>query len=123
MSSSRRAPSVDWDALKAEATRIAGHAYVPYSHLPVGAAALTDEQIRFLIDGYTAGTIPDEQVSALLMAIVFRSLTPRELATWTAAMIESGERLDLSSIAKPTVDKHSTGGVGDKISLPLCPLV
>jgi thymidine phosphorylase len=84
---------------------------------------LTDEQIRFLIDGYTAGRIPDEQVSALLMAIVFRSMTPRELATWTAAMIESGERLDLSSVAKPTVDKHSTGGVGDKISLILCPLV
>jgi thymidine phosphorylase len=84
---------------------------------------LSDEQIRFLIDGYTAGRIPDEQVSALLMAIVFRSMTPRELATWTAAMIESGERLDLSSVAKPTVDKHSTGGVGDKISLVLCPLV
>jgi thymidine phosphorylase len=84
---------------------------------------LTDEQIRFLIDGYTAGRIPDEQVSALLMAIVFRSMTPRELATWTAAMIESGVRLDLSSVAKPTVDKHSTGGVGDKISLVLCPLV
>jgi thymidine phosphorylase len=84
---------------------------------------LTDEQIRFLIDGYTAGRIPDEQVSALLMAIVFRSMTPRELATWTAAMIESGERLDLSSVTKPTVDKHSTGGVGDKISLILCPLV
>jgi thymidine phosphorylase len=84
---------------------------------------LSDEQIRFLIEGYTAGRIPDEQVSALLMAIVFRSMTPRELATWTAAMIESGERLDLSSIARPTVDKHSTGGVGDKISLVLCPLV
>jgi thymidine phosphorylase len=84
---------------------------------------LSDEQIRFLIEGYTAGRIPDEQVSALLMAIVFRSMTPRELATWTAAMIESGERLDLSSITKPTVDKHSTGGVGDKISLVLCPLV
>jgi thymidine phosphorylase len=84
---------------------------------------LTDEQIRFLIEGYTAGRIPDEQVSALLMAIVFRSMTPRELATWTVAMIESGERLDLSSITKPTVDKHSTGGVGDKISLILCPLV
>jgi thymidine phosphorylase len=61
---------------------------------------LTDEQIRFLIDGYTAGRIPDEQVSALLMAIVFRSMTPRELATWTAAMIESGERLDLSSATR-----------------------
>jgi thymidine phosphorylase len=84
---------------------------------------MSDEQIRFLIDGYTAGTIPDEQVSALLMAIVFRGMSPRELATWTAAMIDSGERLDLSSVSRPTVDKHSTGGVGDKISLILCPLV
>ncbi len=84
---------------------------------------LTDAQIRFFIDGYTAGRIPDEQTSALLMAIVFVGLTPRELATWTAAMIESGSRLDLSSLTRPTVDKHSTGGVGDKVSLPLCPLV
>jgi thymidine phosphorylase len=84
---------------------------------------LSDEQIRFLIEGYTAGRVPDEQVSALLMAIVFRGLSPRELATWTAAMIESGDRLDLSHVSRPTVDKHSTGGVGDKISLILCPLV
>lgn len=84
---------------------------------------LTDLQIRFFIDGYTAGRIPDEQTSALLMAIVFVGLTSRELATWTAAMIESGSRLDLSSLTRPTVDKHSTGGVGDKVSLPLCPLV
>ena len=84
---------------------------------------LTDPQIRFFLDGYTAGRIPDEQTSALLMAIVFRGLSPRELATWTATMIESGTRLDLSSLTRPTVDKHSTGGVGDKVSLPLCPLV
>ncbi|MCU1453092.1 MAG: thymidine phosphorylase [Acidimicrobiales bacterium] len=84
---------------------------------------LTDEQIRFFVDGYTAGTIADEQASALLMAVLFRGLDPGELATWTARMIESGERLDLSAIGRPTVDKHSTGGVGDKISLPLCPLV
>jgi len=84
---------------------------------------LTDAQIRFFLDGYTAGRIPDEQTSALLMAIVFRGLTARELATWTATMIDSGARLDLSSISRPTVDKHSTGGVGDKVSLPLCPLV
>jgi thymidine phosphorylase len=84
---------------------------------------LTDGQIRFFIDGYTVGSIPDEQTSALLMAIVFVGLTPRELATWTAAMIDSGSRLDLSSLTRPTVDKHSTGGVGDKVSLPLCPLV
>ncbi len=84
---------------------------------------LTDEQIRFFLDGYTAGRIPDEQASALLMAIVFRGLNERELATWTATMIESGERLDLSALTRPTVDKHSTGGVGDKVSLLLCPLV
>ena len=85
--------------------------------------ALTDEQIRFFLEGYTAGSIADEQASALLMAIVFRGLDQRELPTWTATMIESGDRLDLSSVGRPTVDKHSTGGVGDKISLPLCPLV
>jgi thymidine phosphorylase len=85
--------------------------------------ALTDEQIRFFIDGYTAGRIPDEQASALLMAVVFRGMQPRELASWTAAMIASGERLDLSAVPRRTVDKHSTGGVGDKISLVLCPLV
>src|SRR4029079_1095004 len=85
--------------------------------------ALSDEQIRFFIDGYTDGTVVDEQASALLMAIVFRGLDERELATWTRAMIDSGERLDLSSVGRPTVDKHSTGGVGDKVSLPLVPLV
>ncbi len=84
---------------------------------------LSDEQIIWFIDGVTSGTIPAEQAAALLMAIVWRSLSARELATWTAAMIESGQRLDLSSLARPTVDKHSTGGVGDKVSLVLCPLV
>ncbi len=86
-------------------------------------AGLTDDQIRWFLDGYTRGGVADEQASALLMAIFFRGLAPRELATWTDAMIRSGERLDLSSVPMPTVDKHSTGGVGDKISLPLCPLV
>ncbi len=84
---------------------------------------LTDEQIRFFLDGFTAGRIPDEQASALLMAIVFRGLDDRELATWTRTMTDSGTRLDLSGLARPTVDKHSTGGVGDKVSLVLCPLV
>ncbi|WP_420435312.1 thymidine phosphorylase [Candidatus Poriferisocius sp.] len=84
---------------------------------------LSDEQIIWFIGGVTSGTIPAEQAAALLMAIVWRSLSARELATWTAAMIESGQRLDLSSLARPTVDKHSTGGVGDKVSLVLCPLV
>jgi thymidine phosphorylase len=84
---------------------------------------LDDAQIRWIIAAYTAGKVPDEQMSALLMAIVFRGLSQRELATWTAAMIDSGERLDLSGVGRPTVDKHSTGGVGDKVSLPLCPLL
>lgn len=85
--------------------------------------ALSDEQVRWFIQEYTRGHVADEQASALLMAIVWRSMKPRELATWTDAMIRSGERLDLSGVGRPTVDKHSTGGVGDKISLPLVPLV
>ena len=84
---------------------------------------LSDEQIDWFISGVTSGSIPAEQAAALLMAIVWRGMTARELATWTAAMINSGQRLDLSSLARPTVDKHSTGGVGDKVSLVLCPLV
>ena len=85
--------------------------------------ALNDEQIDSFIGGYSAGTIPDEQAAALLMAIVFQGMEPRETTRWTAAMIRSGIRLDLSGLDRPTVDKHSTGGVGDKTSLPLCPLV
>jgi thymidine phosphorylase len=84
---------------------------------------LSEEQIRFFIEGYTAGTIADEQAAALLMAIVWRGMEPEELATWTAAMIDTGDRADLSFLDRPTVDKHSTGGVGDKISLILVPLV
>jgi thymidine phosphorylase len=84
---------------------------------------LTGGEIRWLIDAYTGGVIADEQMSALLMAIYFRGLDPAELRSWTAAMIDSGERLDLSSVPAPTVDKHSTGGVGDKVSLILAPLV
>jgi thymidine phosphorylase len=84
---------------------------------------LSDEAIRWFLHAYTAGEIPDEQASALLMAILFRGMADDELATWTAAMIDSGERLDLSAVGRPTVDKHSTGGVGDKVSLVLCPLV
>ncbi len=84
---------------------------------------LTAAEIGWLIGAYTAGDVADEQMSALLMAIYFRGLTPAELRAWTDAMIASGERLDLSSVAAPTVDKHSTGGVGDKVSLILAPLV
>jgi thymidine phosphorylase len=84
---------------------------------------LADADIDWLIDAYTRGAVADEQMSALLMAIVFRGLNPAELRAWTAAMISSGERLDLSGVSAPTVDKHSTGGVGDKVSLILAPLV
>jgi thymidine phosphorylase len=84
---------------------------------------LPAEQIRWIIGAYTEGTVPDEQMSALLMAVFFRGMSPDELAAWTQAMIDSGERKDLSSLGRPTADKHSTGGVGDKITLPLAPLV
>jgi thymidine phosphorylase len=84
---------------------------------------LADHDISWLIGAYARGDVPDEQMSALLMAVYFRGLEPGELRTWTAAMIASGERLDLSSVPWPTVDKHSTGGVGDKVSLVLAPLV
>jgi thymidine phosphorylase len=85
--------------------------------------ALTDDEIRWLIAAYTGGTIADEQMSALLMAVYFQGLGPGELRAWTAAMVSSGERLDLGAVPAPTVDKHSTGGVGDKVSLILAPLV
>jgi thymidine phosphorylase len=85
--------------------------------------ALSDAQIDWVVDAYTRGAVADEQMSALAMAILLRGMTPAEIARWTAAMIASGERLDLSSVTRPTVDKHSTGGVGDKITLPLTPLV
>ncbi|MGC5029959.1 thymidine phosphorylase [Micromonospora sp. DT229] len=84
---------------------------------------LSDSQIDWVVDAYTRGVVADEQMSALAMAILLNGMTPAEIARWTAAMIASGERLDLSSVARPTVDKHSTGGVGDKITLPLTPLV
>ncbi len=84
---------------------------------------LADDEIDWLIDAFTRGEVADEQMSALAMAIFWRGLTAPELARWTAAMISSGERLDLSGVPRPTVDKHSTGGVGDKITLPLTPLV
>src|SRR3954466_15444458 len=84
---------------------------------------LSDAQIDWVVDAYTRGVVADEQMSALAMAILLRGMTPREIARWTAAMIASGERLDLSAVARPTADKHSTGGVGDKITLPLTPLV
>ncbi|MGQ4597388.1 thymidine phosphorylase [Nocardia sp. R6R-6] len=84
---------------------------------------LSDAQIDWVVDGFTRGVVADEQMSALAMAIVWRGMTRRETARWTAAMIASGSRMDLTDLPRPTVDKHSTGGVGDKITLPLAPLV
>ncbi|MDP7550331.1 MAG: thymidine phosphorylase [Acidimicrobiales bacterium] len=85
---------------------------------------LSDEQITWFIHNYAAGgVIADEQAAALAMAIFFRGMEPDELAVWTRAMVDSGSRLDLGGVGLPTVDKHSTGGVGDKVSLILVPLV
>ena len=85
--------------------------------------ALTDPQIDWVIDAYTRGAVADEQMSALLMAIFLNGMDLREISRWTDAMINSGERMNWSALSRPTVDKHSTGGVGDKITLPLAPLV
>ena len=84
---------------------------------------LTGEQIDWLIPAYTAGAVADEQMSALAMAILLNGMTRREIARWTDAMIGTGIRMDFSGLDRPTSDKHSTGGVGDKITLPLAPLV
>jgi thymidine phosphorylase len=84
---------------------------------------LSDTQIDWTIDAYTRGVIADEQMSALLMAILLNGMNNREISKWTEAMIASGEKMDWSMLDRPTVDKHSTGGVGDKITLPLAPLV
>ncbi|WP_288799337.1 thymidine phosphorylase [uncultured Arsenicicoccus sp.] len=84
---------------------------------------LSDSQIAWVIDAYTRGVVADEQMSALAMAIFLNGMSREEISRWTAAMIESGERMDFSSLSRPTADKHSTGGVGDKITLPLAPLV
>ena len=85
--------------------------------------ALTDPQIDWVIEAYTRGAVADEQMSALLMAILLNGMESREISRWTDAMINSGERMSWSALSRPTVDKHSTGGVGDKITLPLAPLV
>ena len=84
---------------------------------------LSDGEIDWLIAAYTAGEVVEEQMAALAMAVLLRGLDGTELSRWTAAMIASGDRLDFSTLSRPTADKHSTGGVGDKITLPLAPLV
>lgn len=84
---------------------------------------LTTEQIDWVVDAYTRGVVAPEQMSALLMAILLNGMEFPEIAAWTHAMIRSGSRMDFSGLSRPTADKHSTGGVGDKITLPLAPLV
>lgn len=84
---------------------------------------LPSEGIEWLIAGYTDGSVPDYQMAAMAMAIFLKGLDADELATWTLAMLNSGDVLDFSAIPLPKIDKHSTGGVGDKISIPLAPLV
>jgi thymidine phosphorylase len=86
-------------------------------------AELTDEQIDWILAAYTDGRVADYQMAALAMAILLNGMNRHEIARWTQAMISSGERMDFSLLTRPTVDKHSTGGVGDKITLPLAPLV
>ncbi|MCS4483960.1 thymidine phosphorylase [Gleimia sp. 6138-11-ORH1] len=84
---------------------------------------LSQPEIDWVIDAYTRGVVGDEQMAALAMAIFIRGMNPTEISQWTQAMINSGETMDFSSLPRPTADKHSTGGVGDKITLPLAPLV
>ncbi|MGP5036075.1 thymidine phosphorylase [Brachybacterium alimentarium] len=84
---------------------------------------LADDQIDWVIDAYTRGVVAEQQMAALAMAIFLRGMERPEIARWTHAMIDSGERMDFQALSKPTTDKHSTGGVGDKITLPLAPLV
>ncbi|HNI70296.1 MAG TPA: thymidine phosphorylase, partial [Marmoricola sp.] len=84
---------------------------------------LTASQIDWVIAAYTDGLVADEQMSALAMAILLNGMNPAEISRWTDAMIRTGERMEFSGLSRPTADKHSTGGVGDKITLPLAPLV
>ena len=84
---------------------------------------LTPEEIDWVIDAYTRGVVGDEQMAALAMAIYLKGMNRAEISRWTQAMINSGETMDFDKLSRPTADKHSTGGVGDKITLPLAPLV
>ena len=84
---------------------------------------LSDQQIDWVVDAFTRGAVADEQMSSLLMAILLNGMSMKEIVRWTDAMINSGERMNWSALDRPTADKHSTGGVGDKITLPLAPLV
>jgi thymidine phosphorylase len=104
-------------------TRRQGHDAVEVIIAKRDGAELTDSQIDWVVDAYTRGEVADEQMSALAMAILLNGMGRREVARWTAAMVASGERMSFSSLSRPTADKHSTGGVGDKVTLPLAPLV
>ncbi|MDO3647146.1 thymidine phosphorylase [Nocardia mangyaensis] len=106
-----------------QSSRGGGHSAVSIITAKRDGGELSDAQIDWVVDGFTRGIVADEQMSALAMAIVWRGMTRRETARWTAAMIASGSRMDFTDLPRPTVDKHSTGGVGDKITLPLAPLV
>lgn len=106
----------------------AGNAVEPFDAVDVirtkrDRQLLSDAQIDWVIDAYTRGVVAEEQMSALAMAIFLNGMTRTEIARWTAAMINSGQRMDFSGLGRRTADKHSTGGVGDKITLPLAPLV
>jgi thymidine phosphorylase len=107
----------------AEASDAAGFDAVDVIVAKRGKQELSDAQIDWVIAAYTRGVVADEQMSSLAMAILLNGMNRREISRWTAAMIASGERMDFSSLSRPTADKHSTGGVGDKITLPLAPLV
>ncbi|HWJ80663.1 MAG TPA: thymidine phosphorylase [Nocardioides sp.] len=100
-----------------------GHDAVEVIATKRDGGALSRSQIDWVVDAYTHGVVADEQMSALAMAILLNGMDRREISDWTAAMIASGERMDFSALSRPTADKHSTGGVGDKITLPLGPLV
>jgi thymidine phosphorylase len=107
---------------------VSGRAEEPFDAVDVIRAKrdrgeLSDAQIDWVIDAYTRGVVAEEQMSALLMAVLLNGMTRSEISRWTVAMIASGERLQFSGLSRPTADKHSTGGVGDKITLPLAPLV
>ncbi|GAA4521449.1 thymidine phosphorylase [Brachybacterium paraconglomeratum] len=110
------------------AERPGKHAVEPFDvvdviHTKRDGGRLEDGQIDWVVDAYTRGVVAEEQMAALAMAIFLRGMERAEIARWTHAMIASGERMNFAALSKPTTDKHSTGGVGDKITLPLAPLV
>lgn len=106
-----------------ESTRIESFDAVDVIRTKRDGQRLSPEQIDWVIDAYTRGVVAEEQMAALAMAIFLRGMEREEISHWTRAMIATGERMDFSALSKPTTDKHSTGGVGDKITLPLAPLV